>query len=127
MSHAATPMPPMKAEPTAAAYMMPIRIPQSTANAQKRALSPAGRNSRRMPSGVSAVMAVSSMPGPRACSGFDDDGVGKLVVDALARFGEDEQGVDQPVQRDEAERHVHEVAQQENAADGRRRSVAPDD
>src|ERR1700730_16916122 len=97
--------------------MIASRIAQSSANAQKRALSPAGCSSSRIPSGVSAVMTVSSMPRQRACSGYDDDGVGELIVDALARLREDEQRIDQPVQRDEAEHTVHDVAQPENPAD----------
>src|SRR6266852_1938186 len=96
--------------------MIASRITQSRPNAYKRALRPAGRSSSRMPSGVSAATTVSNTPWAlRVCSGFDDDGVRKLVVQALPRFSEDEKHVDEPVERDDADQPVHDVAQPEDS------------
>ena len=74
-------------------------MPQSSSERVERATSPAGRSSSRMPSGVSAETTVSSARLPSAgSSGLDDDGIGDLVVEALARLPEDEEHVDQAVE-----------------------------
>src|SRR6185437_15994271 len=98
------------------------RISTSSRKAQPREHSPAGRSSSTMPSGVSAGTIVSSTaPVTRspAASGLDDHGARDLVVQALAGFPEDHQGVDQPVHiahdRDERGNRVHHVTQQEYA------------
>src|SRR3954468_24309364 len=96
---------------------MEARISQSIANAQKRAESPAGRISSRMPSGVSAETTESST------SGDDDDRVRDLVVDALARIAEDQQRVDPAVEGNDPEHSVHDVAQPEDAGERDRRAI----
>src|SRR4051812_8251084 len=103
------------------AYMSATRISQSMTNAQKRAESPAGRSSSRIPSGVSAATTESST------SGDDDDRVGDLVVDALAGGAEDQQRIDPAVQRDHAEQPVDDVSQPEDAAERSGRAVRADD
>src|SRR6185503_12521782 len=93
-----------------AAYRMAMRISPSMTNAQKRAESPAGRISSRMPSGVSAATTESST------SGDDDDRVRDPVVNALARVTEDQQAVDEEIEPEDAgDQAVHDVAQPEDA------------
>src|SRR3954469_11637433 len=104
------PRPPKMPTTNAAAYMTAMRISQSMTNAQKRAESPAGRISSRMPSGVSAETIESST------SGDDDDRVRDLVVYALARVTEDQQRIDPAVQRDDSEQSIHDIAQPEDAS-----------
>src|SRR6266536_563915 len=92
------------------------------AMAQKRADNPAGRISSRMPSGVSAETTESST------SGDDDDRVRDLVVHALARIAEDQQAVDEEIGPERArDESVHDVAQPEDAPEGRRRAVRSHD
>src|SRR5215204_1238846 len=87
------------------------RITPSRTKAQDRAHIPAGRSSSRIPSGVSEATTVSRMSRTRGrASGLDDDGVGNVIVHAAARVAEDEQPVDDAVERDDAEEAVHEVA-----------------
>src|SRR6185503_7079519 len=98
-----------------------MMISLSMTNAQKRAESPAGRISSRMPSGVSAATTESST------SGDDDDGVRDLVVNALARITEDQQAVYQKIEAESAgDQAVHEVAQPEDAAERGGRAVSAD-
>src|SRR3954468_5694931 len=100
---------------------MEARISQSIANAQKRAESPAGRISSRIPSGVSAETTESST------SGDDDDRVRDLVVHALARVAEDHERIDPAVERDDSEETVDHVAQPEDATERGRRAVRAHD
>src|SRR5262245_55753593 len=110
MSQNATPRPPRNARPIAAAYTIASRITPSSAKARKRAERPAGRSSSRMPSGVSTATTVSRMSARRGrSSGLDDDGVGNVVVQTAPCFTEDEQNVDETVQRDDAEHAVDDV------------------
>src|SRR5689334_23201130 len=105
----------------AAAYRIARRIRPSMTKAQKRAESPAGRISSRMPSGVSAATTESST------SGDDDDRVRDPVVNALARITEDQQAVDEEVETEHAgDQPVHDVAQPEDAPERSRRAVGAD-
>src|SRR5262245_48196572 len=104
--------------------MIARRTIQSRMNAYNRAVSPAGRNSSRMPSGVSATMTVSRTSGElRRSSGLDDDGVGNLVVQTLPRLAEDEQMVNQRVERDEPEQSIDDVAEPEQPTERDRRTI----
>src|SRR5258706_16159935 len=81
-----------------------------------------------MPSGVSAATTVSSIPWALGeLSRLDDDGVGNLVVQTLPRFTEDEEQIDQAVERDDADQSVDDVAQPEDASERNRRSVGAHD
>src|SRR4051812_34505907 len=109
--------------------MITKRMPQSSANAYRRGVRPAGRSSRRMPSGVSAATTVSRMSREsRPASRLHDDGVGNLVVQALPRIPEDEQdlhdAVERPDQRNRRDQAVDDVAQPEDAVERHRRAVA---
>src|SRR3954471_20187663 len=111
--------------------MITKRMPQSSAKAYKRGVRPAGRSSRRMPSGVSAATTVSRMSREsRPASRLHDDGVGNLVVQALPRIPEDEQdlhdAVERPEQRDRRDQGVDSVAQPEDPPERRRRAVGAD-
>src|SRR5262245_20372812 len=108
--------------------MMARRMMPSMTNAQNRAPMPAGRSSSRMPSGVSTAKTV-SMTAPRRgrSSGLDDDGVGNVVVQTASRVTEDEQHVDDAVQRNQPQQSVHDVAQPDQPRERRSRSVAPHD
>src|SRR4051794_6560099 len=77
-----------------------------------------------MPSGVSAATTVSRIsPGCRRTSGLDDDGVGKVIVDAAPRIAENEAQVDQDVERDQPEDFVHDVAPEDDPRDRHLRAV----
>src|ERR1700730_7066617 len=77
-----------------------------------------------MPSGVSAETTVSSTyVGLRVRSGFNDDGSGNLVVQTLPRFPEDEERVYKPVERDNADKRLHDIAQPDDAPDRDGRSI----
>src|SRR5262245_21754322 len=107
--------------------MIARRTIQSRMNAYSRAVRPAGRNSSRMPSGVSATMTVSRTSGElRRSSGLNDDGVGNLVVQTLSRLAEDEQKVDQPVERDEREQSIDDIAEPEQPAERALRTIGSD-
>src|SRR4029453_4687704 len=85
---------------------------------------PAGRSSRRIPSGVSLATAVSRTSRrtvPR--SGFDNDGVGDFVVRTWSFFSKIKEAGKEPVERDDTERGVRNVAQPENASQTGRRAV----
>src|SRR6188768_3670074 len=90
---------------------MRIRTRKSSANALKRALNPAGRSSSSIPSGVSAATTVSSTSCAIRRSGPDDDRVGDQVMNGLAPRAEDEQHIDDAVQRDHLEQAIDDVAQ----------------
>src|SRR5690349_10365891 len=101
---------------------MTIRINQSTANAQKRGLRPAGRNSSRMPSGVSAATTVSRtslayVDKLRGASRPNDNRIGHLVVQTLSCLAKNEQDFDEAVERNDADDRVDDVAQPEDAAE----------
>src|SRR4051812_32528853 len=77
-----------------------------------------------MPSGVSAATTVSRIsPRCRRTSGFDDDGVGKVIVDAAPCIAEDEERVDEAVERDQPKESVHEIAPDDDPRDGHFRAV----
>src|SRR4051794_40564925 len=87
---------------------------------------PAGRSTSSIPSGASAVTTVSSEvtahPGKgRFASSLDDDRVGDVVVQALARVAEDHQAVDKRVdragERDHHDDPADEIAQAQQAAE----------
>src|SRR5262249_49934334 len=85
-----------------------------------------------MPSGVSAATTGSGTSRwGRPASRSHDDRVGNLVVQALPRFPENEQDLDDavegPEQRDRSDQAVDDVAQPENPAERRRRAVAAND
>src|SRR3954453_7257743 len=108
--------------------MITKRMPQSSANAYRRGVRPAGRSSRRMPSGVSAATTVSRMSrDTRPASRLHDDGVGNPVVQTLPRFPEDEQDLDdaveRPEQRNRRDQGVDGVAQPEDPPERRCRAV----
>src|SRR3954451_15525874 len=119
MSRNASPSPPIIIAAMLAAYNTTKRITQSSANAYRRAVTPAGRSSSNTPSGVSAATTVSNTFGALGIvSGFHDEGVGELVVEALPRVSEDEQVIDERVERDDADQPVDEIAQPEQAPKG---------
>src|SRR5829696_6088456 len=100
------------------------RIMPSIRNAHDRAHTPAGRSSSRMPSGVSAATTVSSIwRRPARASGFDDDRVGNVVVHAASLAAEDEERVDDAVERDHSEHGVREVTRDDHARDRHFRTV----
>src|SRR4051794_27164682 len=107
---------------------MAKRIAQSSRNAYKRGVRPAGRSPRTMPSGVSAATTVSSgSMAARVSSRLHDDRVGNPVVQTLPRLPEDEQelhdGVEEPEDRHRADEPVHHVPQKEDASERRSGAV----
>src|SRR5688572_24163214 len=78
-----------------------------------------------MPSGVSASTTVSSISRDTspAVSGLHDARVSDLVVNALARLAEDQQRIDEAVQRDDAQHAIDHISQPEDAADRCRAAI----
>src|SRR2546423_14521836 len=80
-----------------------------------------------MPSGVSAATTVSrASVATRGRSGLDDDRVCDLGVETLPRFAEDEERVQQGVERHDADEPVHDIAQPEKSAERYRWTVGAD-
>src|SRR4029078_8114748 len=112
----ATPKFPRNAVPMPTAYIAARRMMPSMRKAQEREQIPAGRSSSKMPSGVSVDTTVSRIsPRSARASGLDDDRVGNVIVHAAPRVAEDEQDVDEAVERNHPEEPVDDVAPDDHA------------